>query len=42
MRPASPEAESLPARKKEALGIVFFAVMAAVGVTLLHVWMLGP
>jgi hypothetical protein len=42
MRAASPDTASPPPRRREALGIVLFALMAAVGVTLLHVWLLGP
>ena len=42
MSQAMSEAGSTPGRKKEALGIVLFTLIAAVGVTLLHLWLLGP
>jgi len=42
MRQTHPEAETPLGPKKEALGIVLFAVFAAVGVTLLHLCLLGP
>lgn len=42
MSQAMPEAGNAPGRKKEAFGIVLFTLITAVGVTLLHLWLLGP
>src|SRR5579862_5687567 len=36
------DAEILPGRKTEALGIVIFALVTTVGVIILHGWLFGP
>jgi hypothetical protein len=42
MRQALPDAGKPLGPKKEAFGIVLFAFIAAIGVTLLHLCLLGP
>jgi len=42
MQPAKFESGTVPAQRRGALGIVLLTLMTAGGVTLLHLWLLGP